>query len=256
MSIGKLGWTVAECYERPRDCTAQFTEPAAIRAAGRGDGRNQRRRYAWERAEDRNISSEGDTRGNARRTETEAARVLSGAKVRVGDNIHDGGSPPRGFTPPLGSVGSRRQRRQEAGLKRQRNRGEDGNWKIAQTQGSELRPTDIDCVVCGYGTRRRLHRWVGGNQAEGNWAGKTAERTDRQTEALQDQRSDAEARQRAGGERDPREACRVKSSRKTAGIAAGTNNKHSVQSPAGVPARGPKGKAVGGKSERVEQVRD
>jgi hypothetical protein len=128
MSIGKLGWTVAECYERPRDCTAQFTEPAAIRAAGRGDGaerrrissfrtlrgRNQRRRYAWERAEDRNISSEGDTRGNARRTETEAARVLSGAKVRVGDNIHDGGSPPRGFTPPLGSVGSRRQRRQEA----------------------------------------------------------------------------------------------------------------------------------------------
>jgi len=256
MSIGKLGWTVAECYERPRDCTAQFTEPAAIRAAGRGDGRNQRRRYAWERAEDRNISSEGDTRGNARRTETEAARVLSGAKVRVGDNIHDGGSPPRGFTPPLGSVGSRRQRRQEAGLKRQRNRGEDGNWKIAQTQGSELRPTDIDCVVCGYGTRRRLHRWVGGNQAEGNWAGKTAKgQTDRQrlckTKGLTQKpgsgRGVSEIRGKHAGSRAAEEQQE---------LLPVTNNKHSVQSPAGVPARGPKGKAVGGKSERVEQVRD
>jgi hypothetical protein len=200
-----------------------------------------------------------DTRGNARRTETEAARVLSGAKVRVGDNIHDGGSPPRGFTPPLGSVGSRRQRRQEARGQVSKGKGTEERSEIGRLprhKEERWRPTDIDCVVCGYGTRRRVHRWVGGNQAEGNWAGKTAERTDRQTEALQDQRSDAGAGRRAGGERDPREACRVKSSRKTAGIAAGTNNKHSVQSPAGVPARGPKGKAVGGKSERVEQVRD
>jgi len=203
-----------------------------------------------------------DTRGNARRTETSAAKGIrvgthgeqkrkqqgcsSGAKVRVGDNIHDGGSPPRGFTPPLGSVGSRRQRRQEAGLKRQRNRGEDGNWKIAQTQGSELRPTDIDCVVCGYGTRRRVHRWVGGNQAEGNWAGKTAERTDRQTEALQDQRSDAGAGRRAGGERDPREACRVKSSRKTAGIAAGDKQQTQCTKPSWGPSSRAEGKGGGG----------